>query len=262
MQGHATRMWALESPTFKVDSGLLVVGATGFTSIPMPSYLIEHPRGLVLFDTGIHPDAVSDPVAFFGADFAAAAELTPSEDLRLDSQIRKTGHELSDVTHVIASHMHFDHAGGLFLFPKAKFFAGAGERRYAYMPEGAGKGFYDRRDLVASEDFDWYDIPSTDVDFFNDGAIRVLFTPGHSPGELSLLVRLPSRTIILTGDTAHARESIDTGIPSPAAYDTVAASASLRKLRLWRETSGAEIWTGHDPRDWSDFVGANGAVFE
>src|SRR5258705_519937 len=83
---------------------------------------------------------------------------------------------------------------------------GAGEIPYAYWPAKAGAGFYRARD-----DFDpireakILEVPSADFDIFGDGSLVVFRTPGHTPGELSLLVRLPSRNFVLVGDSVHIR---------------------------------------------------------
>lgn len=249
--GTAKRLWALDSPTFTVEAHTLMYGLTGELTIPLPAYLIEHAKGLVLFDTGLVPDALDDPRAVYG-DLADSINLTARPDQRLDHQIRTLGYEPSDVTHVIASHLHFDHAGGLYLFPEAKFYAGQGEMRFAYWPDAVGAGFFHRGDLDATRSFNWYEVPGTDVDLFGDGSITILFTPGHTPGELSLLVRLPSRNFILTGDTVHLREALDREIAFPVDADTTAAIQSLRRLKLLRDSADATVWITHDPEDWAE----------
>lgn len=249
--GTAKRLWALDSPTFTVDANTLMYGLTGRLTIPLPAYLIEHPKGLVLFDTGLVPDALEDPHAVYG-DLADAITLTATADQRLDRQIRALGYELSDVTHVIASHSHFDHAGGLYLFPQAKFYAGQGELQHAYWPARIGAGFFRREDLDATRSFDWYEIPGIDHDLFGDGSLVVLFTPGHTPGELSLLVRLPGRNFILTGDTVHLRAALDQEIHFPVDADTAAAVRSLQRLKLLRDSADATVWITHDPDDWAE----------
>lgn len=249
--GTAKRLWALDSPTFTVDACTLMYGLQGRLTIPLPAYLIEHPRGLVLFDTGLVPDALEDPHSVYGG-LADLITLTATADQRLDRQLRTLGYKLSDVTHVIASHGHFDHSGGLYLFPEAKFYAGAGELQNAYWPAKIGAGFYRQEDLDATRKFDWYQIPSIDLDLFGDGSLVILFTPGHSPGELSLLVRLPSRNFLLTGDTVHLRAALEQEIHFPVDSDTAAAVRSLQRLKLIRDSADATVWITHDPEDWAD----------
>jgi len=248
----AKRLWALDSPTFTVEANTLMYGLSGELTIPMPAYLIEHPRGLILFDTGLVPAAIDDPVSVYG-ELAEVTKIKAEPHQRLDKQIQALGYRLSDITHVIASHGHFDHSGGFYLFPEAKFYAGQGELRFAYWPEKIGAGFYRTADLDPTRGFNWHEIPGIDVDLFGDGSIVVLFTPGHTPGELSLLVRLPARNVILTGDTVHLRAALEHEIHFPVDADTAASVRSLRRLKLLRDSADATVWITHDPEDWAEY---------
>lgn len=247
------RLWALDSPSFTLDAGILMVGASGEVTIPMPAYLIEHPRGLVLFDTGLVPEAADDPESIYG-ELAPHLGLRYSPDQRLDRQIEALGYRLDDITHVVASHMHFDHTGGLSLFPNAKMYAGEGDHRYAFWPDPAGAAFFRTADIEPTRSFDWHYIPSrVDHDLFGDGSMVILSTPGHTPGELSLLVRLPDRNFVLTGDTVHLRAALEQEIPMPYDWDTAEAIRSIQRLKLVRDTADATVWITHDPEDWAEF---------
>jgi N-acyl homoserine lactone hydrolase len=249
------RLWALDSPTFTLDAGTLMYGLTGELTIPLPAYLIEHPRGLVLFDTGLVPAAHDDPYAVYG-DLATFTKLDTRPDQRLDRQLAALGYKTSDVTHVIASHSHLDHTGGLYLFPEARFYAGEGELPFAYWPTNVGAGFFRTDDIEPTRHWNWNYVPGVDVDLFGDGSIVILFTPGHTPGELSLLVRLPSRNFILTGDTAHLRAALEQEIHFPIDADTKEAVRSLRRLKMLRDTADATVWITHDPDDWAELAHA------
>jgi N-acyl homoserine lactone hydrolase len=248
----AKRLWALDSPTFTVEANTLMYGLSGELTIPMPAYLIEHPRGLVLFDTGLVPAAIDDPRSVYG-DLADLTKIHAEPHHRLDRQIEALGYKTSDVTHVIASHAHFDHSGGLYLFPQAKFYAGQGEMQFAYWPAKIGAGFFRLADLDATRGFNWHEVPGMDVDLFGDGSMVILFTPGHTPGELSLLVRLSDRNFILTGDTVHLRAALENEIHFPVDADTAAAVRSLRRLKLLRDSADATVWITHDPDDWAEY---------
>lgn len=247
----ATRLWALDSPTFTLDNGILMVGAQGTATIPMPAYLIEHPRGLVLFDTGLDPAAADDPEGVYGP-LAEHLGLRFTREQRLDNQIEALGYRLSDVTHVVASHSHFDHSGGFYLFPEAKLYIGTGELRYALWPDPAGAAFFRQIDIERTRSFNWVHVP-TDHDLFGDGSVVILHTPGHTPGELSLLVRLAHRNFILTGDTVHLRQALENEIPMPYDANTELSVRSIQRLKLLRESADATVWISHDPEDWAEF---------
>ncbi|MGH9055511.1 MAG: N-acyl homoserine lactonase family protein [Acidimicrobiales bacterium] len=250
--GVAKRLWALDSPTFTLDAGILMVGASGELTIPMPAYLVEHPNGLVLFDTGLVPEASDDPEGVYGG-LASFLGLNFAPEQRVDRQIEALGYKLGDVTHVVASHTHFDHTGGLHLFPDAKMYVGTGDLRYAYWPDAAGAAFFRTADLDPTRGFRWHHIPEgVDHDLFGDGSVVILSTPGHTPGELSMVVRLSTRNFVLTGDTVHLREALEREIPMPYDSDTATAIQSIQRLKLIREAADAVVWITHDPEDWAD----------
>jgi glyoxylase-like metal-dependent hydrolase (beta-lactamase superfamily II) len=89
-----------------------------------------------------------------------------------------------------------------------------------------------------------------DIDLFGDGSVRILSTPGHTPGEVSLLVRLPDRNVILTGDTVHIREALERELTFSADVDTVSARRSLSRLKLVSAAYDAAVWIAHDEDDW------------
>lgn len=250
--GTAKRLWALDAPTLTLDSSILMVGASGEVTVPMPAYLIEHPKGLVLFDTSIVPAAFEDPRSVYG-DLADFLHMSGTADQRLDRQLPQLGYQLGDVSHLVLSHTHFDHSGGLSMFPDAKFYVGEGDMRFGFWPDPAGAAFFRQPDLEATRNFNWFEIPGRDVDLFGDGSVIILWTPGHTPGELSLLVRLPGRNFVLTGDTVHLRAAMDTLAPMPYDADTVESVRSIHRLRILRDTADATVWISHDPEDWAAF---------
>ena len=104
----------------QADLGQIHFGDSGKLSLPLPAFLIEHERGLVLLDTGSRPDAHDrPPPEVYGEVVASAWPLECPPENRLDRQINKAGFELEDVTHVIVSHTHIDHTGGLYLFSES-----------------------------------------------------------------------------------------------------------------------------------------------
>lgn len=250
--GFARKMWALDAPTLTVEANTLMYGLSGMMTIPMPSFLIEHPKGLVLFDTGIAPEAITDPVGVYGQALADGLGISGDASLAIDKQVEALGYQLSDVTHVIASHFHFDHAGGTHLFPDAKHYAGQGELAFAHYPSPIGAFCYMPDQLERTKNFDWREVPGCDLDLFGDGSLVLLSMPGHTPGELSLKVRLASRTFLLTGDAVHLRAALDMEYHFPIDWDTRVALNSLKRIKRIQESEEATVWITHDPDDWAE----------
>lgn len=250
----ALRLWALDAPTMNLDAGDLVVGAEGMITFPLPAFLIEHERALILFDTSFAPMLNDDPYAYFG-ELTDTLKIVTNSQQRIDRQLSSLGFRTEDVTHVVLSHTHSDHAGGLYLFPQAKFFVGPGEFDWHANPCAMQAHLMRGEDLAPTTEFDWTVLTPAGYDLLGDGSIQILHTPGHTPGELSCVVKLPSQSIILTGDTVHLRQGLDQESPDPHDWDAELSRDSIRKLKQVREREDARIWIAHDPQDWTDFGG-------
>ncbi|NEW28747.1 N-acyl homoserine lactonase family protein [Nocardia cyriacigeorgica] len=245
------RVWALDAPRLTVDCGVLMLGTGGESeTIPSPAFLIEHDEGLMLFDTSLA--GAGDPAAAYG-ELAAAFRIEFPESYRLDRQIEALGYKTTDVRRIVLSHMHFDHTGGLELFPHAQGFIGAGELRYARTPRTVDAPFFRTEDIEAAGKIAWNEVPAGyDHDLFGDGSVVLLSLPGHTPGTLGLKLRLPdSSTLVLTSDAAHKKASVDLTIGMPFDVDNVQKHSALQKLKLLGTQPGTTIWISHDQQDWA-----------
>lgn len=247
-------LWALDAPTMSVDCSVIMLG-TGGTQIPIPIpvFLIEHEHGLVMFDTSLATQAATDPEGAYGPLAQAFAVDFPA-GYTIEAQLGELGFTTSDVTGVILSHMHFDHTGGLELFAGVQGFIGEGELRYARTPRTLDDAFFREADVAAAAQINWNEIPvGYDHDLFGDGSVVILSLPGHTPGALGLKLRLPDgRTIILTGDAAHLRDSVKNTIGMPFDVDSVSKHSSLLKVKLLANQPNTTVWISHDPEDWAD----------
>src|SRR5713101_3996465 len=215
------KMWALPGAELTAPASLLMHGGDAtLLQLPCPSFLIEHPKGLVLFDTGCNAKIIDDAVGYWGP-MAEALPLKWSKSDTLDKQIQGVGYKTSDVKYVILSHSHLDHSGGLTYFPNAKFLVRA---------------------------YDWLELDH-DLDLFGDGALQFLYTPGHTPGECSLLVNLPNRRLLLTGDTVHLRAALNQEATMPIDTDPIQAVKSIKRVKAIRDMQEATVWITHDPED-------------
>lgn len=250
--GKAKRMWALPGAELTAPKSLLMHGGDDtLINLPCPSFLIEHPKGLVLFDTGCNPKVIDDPVGYWG-EVAKNLPLKWSKNETLDKQIQGLGYKTDDIKYVVLSHSHLDHAGGLTYFPKARFVVGAGELRYAYWPDPDRRWAFIVNDYLPTRNYDWLEL-NQDFDLFGDGAVQFLFTPGHTPGECSLLVNLPNRSFLLVGDTVHLRDAAETEATMPIDTDPIQSVYSIKRIKAIRDMHGATMWITHDPADWKEY---------
>jgi N-acyl homoserine lactone hydrolase len=239
----------------------LLTPRSRYTPVPIPAYLVEHPAaGAVLIDTGL-PKAVAEEgsgALGFAAGLFYSIEMEP--DWAVVEQLPDRGLDPMDVGVVVMTHLHYDHAGAIAAFPQATFVVDAAEWRAA-RSGGFTKGYSHK---LIDHAFDWREIDFDDprvesfasfgrtIDLFGDGSVRLLSTPGHSQGHMSVLLRLQSgRELLLTADAAYARRTIDEELVPVFVDDVHRYRRSLREIRRYVEqTPGAEVIYGHDPDGW------------
>jgi glyoxylase-like metal-dependent hydrolase (beta-lactamase superfamily II) len=108
------RLYVFSSGSLTLDKSGLQTGATGKITIPVAFFLIEHPKGNVLFDTGNNDKIITDPT--YWGPLAAALNPGRSPDVAIDAQLDKIGVKPSDINYVVLGHMHQDHAGNVGTF--------------------------------------------------------------------------------------------------------------------------------------------------
>lgn len=238
----ANKLWVLDAPKIATPKSLVVTGAGDeIVTMPCAAFLIEHDRGLVLVDSMCDPAAVDDIEGRYGPLAALFVEYTAEQTV--EANLKRLGFGIGDVSHVVVSHLHFDHAGSFGLFEGAKFFIGVDEMTHATRPPRPDP-FYDRRDVEPIEGFTRFEVGG-DHDLFDDGAITLLHMPGHAVGQLALLVRLPSQNILLACDVVHHMDAFEAEAPMVADYDFVAATASIRRCKLVANGAGARVLISH-----------------
>lgn len=204
---------------------------------PYFCFLITHPDGNVLFDTGLHSKWRSE-----GDADGLAIEMGPGDDVV--AKLAELDLAPADVSTVVMSHLHFDHAGGLQHFPHARVVVQRRELEFAYWPAVYARELYDRDDF--DHDLQWVEIDG-EHDVMGDGTITTLPTPGHSPGHQALVVRLASGMHVLAADThylsAKMRERRLPGI----LWSPDAMVASWHRVEELERVHGAKLIFTHDP---------------
>jgi N-acyl homoserine lactone hydrolase len=224
------------------DRAGLLEGGEGMVRIPVLSYLVEHAKGTLVFDTGLHTDMRVDPVARIGglADFFAS-------ELAADTAVheRTTALEV-DPDLIVCSHLHFDHCGGNALLGDVPVVVQRAEWEAAHGGD-AGAGYL-AADFDTGQDLRLVD---GEHDVFGDGSVVCVPTPGHTAGHQSLRVRTAGREVVLTGDACYFRESLDTSRLPLFGHDRAEQLRSFDRLRAL-EAAGAHLVFGHDPTQWPD----------
>lgn len=217
---------------------------------PVTMFLVEHPQGLVLFDTGCHPDAMS---LRWDDGNRKRTPYTYAEENLLLWQLRQLGYAPDDVNYVVVSHLHEDHAGGLEFFKKSEIFVSDEElmqtlRLYALHGEMGGYIYNDIRAWLEAG-LRWSTIPAEAEEYPLLEGVKILnFGPGHAFGMLGLQVELEkSGTILLVSDAVNMAVNYGPPIRYPGlAYDTRGYERTIKRIRRLQRQTGAAVFFGHD----------------
>ena len=224
----------------------LLAGEHGRVRVPVPAFLIDHPKGRVVFDTGVHPDTVHDPVKRLG-DLAQFFQVELGAGEGIVPRLAALGVDPATIERVVVSHLHFDHAGGLDAIPNARLVVQRREWEAGHDPDLRAANSYDARDFDLGHAVEAVD---GEHDLFGDGRIVCLPTHGHTPGHQSLRVRLDAGEVVLTADACYLRRSLDALHLPLIAHDPEAMLAVLHRFRAL-EAAGARLVFGHDAAQWA-----------
>jgi N-acyl homoserine lactone hydrolase len=219
----------------------------GDLALPVPCYLIDHPQGMALVDTGLHPGVRDDPHARVGwvAD-VLRLELPDGHDLA--SRLAALGIDPGRLRYLVNTHMHFDHAGGNVLVPPhVELVVQAREWTAANDRQGIETNFYNPDDYGQGRPVRAVD---GEHDLYRDGSVVLLPTYGHTPGHQSLRVSVGGEELILCADACYFADWMDSEEMPPYGFDKDQELASLRYLRSLRD-AGAHMVYGHDTEQWA-----------
>ena len=240
------QVYALTCGHLTGELGHLMEGGEGRVRLPIPAYLIEHPKGTALFDTGMHPDCQHDPAARVGERLAGLFEFDYHPGEEIGTQLEALGRDPGRIDLIVNSHFHFDHVGGNALIPNATMLVQRREWDAGMDPDSAAKRGFNPRDFDLGHKLRLVD---GEHDVFGDGSVVCLPTHGHTPGHQSLKLRLPGGEVVLAADSCYFCRTLRERRLPRFAYDKEATLASLDRLAAL-EAGGARIFFGHDPEFW------------
>lgn len=187
----------------------------------MPTYcwLIEHPDGLILVDTGETAAIYQKGYLPDGGLYHKAVETRIEPEEEIPHQLAKIGVAPKDIKTIIFTHLHGDHIGGLAHFEHCNIFVSKAEYDFATSKKGAGNGYFTKNwptwftpNLLTFTDGAENNF-ATSQKITADGKIVVIPTPGHSVGHLSVIVKTTPHTTILAGDMTYNSATLKQQIP-------------------------------------------------
>lgn len=216
-------------------------------SLSVASYLIVHPRGVLMWEAG----AVADHERSGGVGFEQHlvrrdgqerfVKLAPT----LESQLAAAGYKPSDVTHLAMSHYHWDHTADANMFAGAQWLVSKLEYDAMFSadpPGGARPETYSalrdsRKTLITTDEYD----------VFGDGTVVIKRAPGHTEGHSVLYVKLANTGgVVLSGDLYHypAERSLHRVPTFEVSQEETAASRE--EIEQYLKRMNAQLWIQHD----------------
>lgn len=203
---------------------------------PVPAYVVETGTERILIDTGLNPAAIAEPARYYDRPDVFSV-ITLEQEQSVAEQV-----DVSTLTKVVLTHLHWDHVGGLHLIPESvpvviqrrEWQAGhddeAVERNNFLPRDYAG----DSREMILIDG---------DHDLLGDGSVELLLTPGHTPGHQSIRID----DLVLGIDVTHFESGLDDQRFPIFADDHEQQGRSADRLREMRD-AGYKVIPGHDPK--------------
>ena len=251
------KLCVFSSGALTVPRSLLQSGAENAPiQVPVAFFVIRHPKGNVLFDTGNNDRIITDPSYWGGAVQRLNPVRTP--DVAIDVQLTKIGLKPDDIKYVVIGHFHLDHGGNVGKFPNSTIVVQRDELKAAFWPSPGFAGGYIPGDVgvLRSElgnrmlnKFNMIELEG-DLDLYRDGSLYIKRSVSHTPGSQLLVVRLPKTgTVILTSDVVSFKENLVKNLlPAVAiSYRPSGFYEAYEWIRSLQARENADVMTAHDP---------------
>ncbi len=216
----------------------------GEIRMPVPCFLIVHPRGTLMWDVGVIPDSVVEAQgnnAKANVNPTVAAVVTRT----LKSQLAEVGYKPEDITYVAISHAHIDHTANLNAFARSTWLTRGAERDFMWTENNprVNPSFYSAlkggKVVVVEKD---------EHDVFGDGTVIMKAAPGHTPAHQVLVLKLAKTgSIMLSGDLYHyPEERTFKRRPPDNEFNVENSAASRRVVEEYLGKTKMPIWIQHD----------------
>ncbi|HEX4241328.1 MAG TPA: N-acyl homoserine lactonase family protein [Steroidobacteraceae bacterium] len=207
------------------------------TNMGVTCYLVVHPKGTLIFDTGLNDRLIGRPLYENVLDGYAQIKFNT-----LSGQLSDIGVSPAGIDYLVLSHYHWDHIGNAGDFAHSTWLVYKGDRDQMFSSAARAYPWFGQ---YAALEHSKTMLLSGDHDVFGDGTVVVLATPGHTEGHCSLLVRLKNTgPVVLSGDLYHYPEERALK-RMPDEEKTTGTVESRKKIEELVRRTGAQLWVGH-----------------
>jgi N-acyl homoserine lactone hydrolase len=230
--------------------------------LPIYAFAIEHPEGVIVVDTG-ETARVSEPgyfprwSPFFR--FAVRERVEPHEEI--GPQLERLGIRPRDVRTVVLTHLHTDHAGGLHHFPGHEILVSRTEMEYAAGLPGRLHGYLNKRwpSWFRPTTIDLPPIPlgpfPASLRLTEAGDVAVIPMPGHTPGQIGVLVEDGDHSVLLAGDSSYTQDALLRGAVDGVGADEDEERLTHERIRAYAATTPTVYLVAHDPETGARLAG-------
>ena len=222
--------------------------------LPIYAFAIEHPEGVIVIDTG-ETARVSEPgyfprwQPFFR--FAVREQVAPEQEI--GPQLEQLGIRPSDVRRVVMTHLHTDHAGGLHHFRDQELLVSRTELDHAAGLRGRVRGYPNKRWPR------WFDPTPLDLPpapfgpfpastpITEAGDVTLVPVPGHTPGQLAVVVHDGDHAVFLAGDSSYTEDALMRGAVDGVGADEAAERLTHKRIRAYAAQTPTVYLPAHDP---------------
>jgi N-acyl homoserine lactone hydrolase len=222
--------------------------------LPIYAFAIEHPEGVIVVDTG-EAALASGPGYFvrWHPGLRAFHESVEPEQ-EIGPQLERLGIRPGDVRWVVMTHLHTDHAGGLHHFPDTEILVSRAELEFASGLRGRLRGYVANKQWPAWFDPTPVDLESASLGPFprslrltDAGDIILVPLPGHTPGQMGLLVQDGDHTVFFAGDSSYNQQLMLRGKVDGVGVDEEAARLTHQRIRTYAAANPTVYLVAHDP---------------
>jgi glyoxylase-like metal-dependent hydrolase (beta-lactamase superfamily II) len=222
--------------------------------LPIYAWLVEHPEGAILVDTGETARVMESgyfPPWHLYFRFAIRMSVTPADEL--GPRLEELGVAASDIRIVVLTHLHTDHAGGLGHVADREVLVSRRELELARGSAGKFRGYLPHRwpEGLRFEPVDFEERPYGPFPHSRPlteaGDVHMVATPGHTPGHASVVVEDGDRRVVLAGDASYTERAMLDGVIDGVSPDANQAADTLRRMRELVAEGPAVYLPSHDP---------------